>query len=143
MKAGIILKEGTNMKKKEVTIAGKPVTLAYCYATELAFYNLADIDINDFFVNFFSPNNEGDEQERKEKEYIKRKRIIFAIVAAAYAYSKSIDKNAEPDVNILMFNAKPNEITDAFSCVIELRNEWYKLPSDDKPENEDEDGKKN
>ena len=131
------------MKKKKVKIAGKQVWLAYCYATELAFYNLADIDINDFFVNFFSPNNEGDEQKRKEKEYIKRKRIMFAIVAAAYAYSKSIDKDAEPDENIVMFDAKPNEITDAFSCVIELRNEWYKLPSDDKPKKEDEDGEKN
>ena len=42
-----------------------------------------------------------------------------------------------------MFHAKPAEITDAFSCVIELRNEWYKLPSDDKPKKEDEDGEKN
>jgi hypothetical protein len=35
-----------------------------------------------------------------------------------------------------------SEITEAFSCVIELRNEWYKLPSDDKPK-KDEDGEKN
>ena len=36
-----------------------------------------------------------------------------------------------------------SEITEAFSCVIELRNEWYKLTSDDKPKKEDEEGEKN
>lgn len=131
------------MKKKKVKIAGKQVWLAYCYATELAFYDMTDTDINDFFKEFFSPNKEEDEEEKKKKESRKLKLILYAIFAAAFSYSESVEKDCEINHKTLMFHAKPAEITDAFACVIELRNEWYKLPSDDKPEKEDEDGKKN
>lgn len=130
------------MKKKKVKIAGKQVWLAYCYATELAFYDMTDTDINDFFKEFFSPNKEEDEDEKKKKESRKLKLILYAIFAAAFSYSESIEKDCEIGHKTLMFHAKPAEITDAFACVIELRNEWYKLPSDDKPK-KDEDGEKN
>lgn len=130
------------MKKKKVKIAGKQVWLAYCYATELAFYDMTDTDINDFFKEFFSPNKEEDEEEKKKKESHKLKLILYAIFAAAFSYSESVEKDCEIDHKTLMFHAKPAEITDAFACVIELRNEWYKLPSDDKPK-KDEDGEKN
>ena len=128
------------MKKKKVKIAGKQVWLAYCYATEIAFYDMTDTDINDFFKEFFSPNKE--EDEKKKKESRKLKLILYAIFAAAFSYSESVEKDCEIDHKTLMFHAKPAEITDAFACVIELRNEWYKLPSDDKPK-KDEDGEKN
>lgn len=131
------------MKKKKVKIAGKQVWLAYCYATELAFYDMTDTDINDFFKEFFSPNKEEDEEEKKKKESRKLKLILYAIFAAAFSYSESVEKDCEIDHKTLMFHAKPAEITDAFACVIELRNEWYKLPSDDKPKKEDEDSEKN
>jgi hypothetical protein len=130
------------MKKKKVKIAGKQVWLAYCYATELAFYDMTDTDINDFFKEFFSQNKEEDEEEKKKKESRKLKLILYAILAAAFSYSESVEKDCEIDHKTLMFHAKPSEITEAFSCVIELRNEWYKLPSDDKPK-KDEDGEKN
>jgi hypothetical protein len=130
------------MKKKKVKIAGKQVWLAYCYATELAFYDMTDTDINDFFKEFFSQNKEEDEEEKKKKESRKLKLILYAIFAAAFSYSESVEKDCEIDHKTLMFHAKPSEITEAFSCVIELRNEWYKLPSDDKPK-KDEDGEKN
>lgn len=131
------------MKKKKVKIAGKQVWLAYCYATELAFYDMTDTDINDFFKEFFSPNKEEDEEEKKKKESRKLKLILYAIFAAAFSYSESVERDCEIDHKTLMFHAKPAEITDAFACVIELRNEWYKLPSDDKPKKEDEDSEKN
>ena len=131
------------MKKKKVKIAGKQVWLAYCYATELAFYDMTDTDINDFFKEFFSQNKEMDEEKRKKKESRIRKLVLYAIFAAAFSYSESVEEECEIGHKALMFHAKPNEITDAFSCVIELRNEWYKLPSDDKPKKEDEDGEKN
>ena len=130
------------MNKKKVKIAGKQVWLAYCYATEIAFYDMTDTDINDFFKEFFSPNKEEDEEEKKKKESHKLKLILYAIFAAAFSYSESVEKDCEIDHKTLMFHAKPAEITDAFACVIELRNEWYKLPSDDKPK-KDEDGEKN
>ena len=131
------------MKKKKVKIAGKQVWLAYCYATELAFYDMTDTDINDFFKEFFSPNKEEDDEEKKKKESRKLKLILYAIFAAAFSYSESVERDCEIDHKTLMFHAKPAEITDAFACVIELRNEWYKLPSNDKPKKEDEDGEKN
>ena len=36
------------MIHEEITLAGKPVTLGYCYATEIAFKDLAGQDMTDF-----------------------------------------------------------------------------------------------
>ena len=38
------------MKKSNITIAGKTVTLGYCYATEIAYKDIAGGDINDFIL---------------------------------------------------------------------------------------------
>ena len=47
MAGGFLTKKGT-MKKKEITLAGKHVTVAYCYATEIAYKDLSGQDIADF-----------------------------------------------------------------------------------------------
>lgn len=117
------------MKKKVITICGKEVTLAYCYATEIAFHGYTGQDFTAFINESFtqkkvSPNN-----------------VMYAILAAVMAYYEH--NNEEPPIvdKDLMFNAEPAEIQAAFLAVTELYREWYKLPSGE-PEDKAEDQKK-
>ena len=121
------------MKKKKVKIAGKQVTLAYCYGTEIIFHDLTGKDINESFNQLSLPEKE----EEKEDEKDRRKLLLNVIFAAAFAYSESIEKDCEISHKTLMFQANPSELSEAFKCVAELRNDWYRLPSDDKPEKEE------
>ena len=134
MKVGIILKEGTNMKKKEVTIAGKPVMLAYCYATEIIFNDLTGEDINEYFKEVFG---EG-------KTPTNPKKLLYAILACAIAYAQGTTQtDGVLEDKMLMYEANPAELIEAFKVVVELHNEWYKLPSSEKPEKEEGEGEKN
>ena len=122
------------MKKKKVKIAGKQVWLAYCYATEIVFNDLTGEDINEYFKEVFG---EG-------KNPTNPKKILYAILACAIAYAQGTQTEDALDDKALMYEAKPSELIEAFKVVVELRNEWYKLPSSEKPEKEEKgNGKKN
>ena len=124
------------MKKKKVKIAGKQVTLAYCYATEIIFNDLTGEDINEYFKEVFLLG------EGKNKA--NPKKLLYAILACAIAYEQSTT-NTEGviDDKTLMYEAKPDELIEAFKVVVELHNDWYKIPSTEKPEKEEGEGKKN
>jgi hypothetical protein len=109
MPAGIL--NGT-MKKGNIQIAGKEVTVAWCYATEIAFMKYTGNDIN----NFDATNPE---------------HIVYMILAALMAYYQS--KNEEPPVKDenLMYEAKPQEIVDALKVIFDLRNQWYEVSDND------------
>lgn len=122
------------MKKKEVTIAGKTVSLAYCYATEIIFNDLTGEDINEFFKEVFL----------SEGKPANPKKILYAILACAIAYAEgTTTTEGVLEDKTLMYEAKPDELIGAFKVVVELHNEWYKLPSSEKPEEEEGEGEKN
>ena len=124
------------MKKKEVTIAGKPVTLAYCYATEIIFNDLTGEDINEYFKEVFF-SGEG-------KSKANPKKLLYAVLACAIAYAEgTTTTEGVLEDKTLMYEAKPDELIEAFKVVVELHNEWYKLPSSEKPEKEEGEGEKN
>lgn len=121
------------MKKKKVKIAGKQVWLAYCYATEIIFNDLTGEDINEFFNELFT-----------SKEKTNPKKLLYAILACAIAYAQGTQTEDALDDKALMYEAKPQELIEAFKVVVELHNDWYKLPSSEKPEKEEKgNGKKN
>lgn len=115
------------MKKKKVKIAGKQVWLAYCYATEIIFNDLTGEDINEYFKDVFG---EGTPPTNPKK-------LLYAILACAIAYAQGTQTEDALDDKTLMYEAKPSELIEAFKVVVELRNEWYKLPSTEKPEKEE------
>ena len=117
------------MKTKNVEIAGKSVTLAYCYATEIIYNDLTNEDINDFFKEVFAPA-EGKAQTNPKK-------LLYAILACAIAYSQGTTQtDGVLEDKTLMYEAKPSELIEAFKVVVELHNDWYTLPSTEKPEEE-------
>lgn len=124
------------MKKKKVKIAGKQVWLAYCFATEIVFNDLTGEDINKYFKEVFA--------SEKGQTKTNPKKLIYAILACAIAYAQGTQTEDALDDKALMYEAKPSELIEAFKVVVELRNEWYKLPSSEKPEKEEKgNGQKN
>lgn len=107
------------MKTKEITICGKQVMLAYCFATELVFKKFTGLEIEDF-----DPTD--------------RDHIIYMILSAIAAYYESQEKEEDRKAPIvdtdLIYQAKPKEIIAALQEITKLKAEWYEIPNGDKIE---------
>ena len=117
------------MIKKEITLCSKQVTLAYCYATEIAYKEMSDEDIFDYARAAVEAI-----QSQRDPDI---KRTIFAIIACMMAYYEDADKTPVKDIDI-MKQATPVEIGTAMLTILSMRSEFYHVPSgepEDKPQN--------
>jgi hypothetical protein len=118
------------MITKEITIGGKPVTLAYCYATEISYKLLSDEDINAFMQEV----NKCLTAEPQRMPDIRK--TIFLVLAATSAYYESRGEELPIDDKTLMYETKPEEMGTALGVVLGLRGQFYAVPSgepEDKP----------
>ena len=118
------------MITKEITIGGKPVTLAYCYATEISYKILSDEDINIFMTEVYECMN--DDVQRMPDI----RKTIFLILAAISAYYESRGEDLPIDDKTLMYDCKPEELGTALGVVLWLRGQFYAVPTgepEDKP----------
>ena len=76
------------MITKEITIAGKPVTLGYCYATEIAYKDLSGEDITTILQETLAAVN------AEPPRMPDTKRSIYLVLAAVMAYYQSNDDDA-------------------------------------------------
>jgi hypothetical protein len=109
------------MIHEEVTLAGKPVTLGYCYATEITFKDLAGQDITDFLTEALPLI-----QDNKMPDI---KKSIYAILSCMIAYYESIGKKSPVKDTDLMNEATPLEIGTALGTFLTLRAKFYHLPA--------------
>ena len=119
------------MITKEITIGGKPVTLAYCYATEISYKILSDEDINIFMTEVYECMN--DDIQRMPDI----RKTIFLILAAISAYYESRGEELPIDDKTLMYDCKPEELCTALGVVLGLRGQFYAVPTgepEDKPD---------
>lgn len=121
------------MKKSNITIAGKTVTLGYCYATEIAFKDLAGVDINEFIQEV---GKAIDEQKMPDI-----KKTIYLILSGVMAYYQSQNEDAPITDADLMNEATPMEIGTALGSIVTLRSQFYNIPSGE-PEEKKGKGKK-
>ena len=119
MAGGFLTKKGT-MKKKEITLAGKQVTVAYCYATELAYKDLSGQDIADFMGEV------GEAIAANKMPDVKKS--IFLLVAAIMSYYETKKEDAPISDAQIMTEATPLEMGAAIGAVLNLRSEFYALP---------------
>ena len=92
------------MKKKEITLAGKPVTLGYCYATEIAYKDMSGEDIADIIQETIACVN------AQPAQIPDTKRSIYLVMAAIVAYYESIKEETPiKDIDI-MSEATPLEL---------------------------------
>lgn len=119
------------MKTRQITIAGKTITIAYCYATEIAFKNFSGID----FVEF--------RKQTQTEGAASPQLVLYAILSAITAYDQGTGaKKQQMTDKDIMFSASPKELIDALTAVMELRNEWYQIPSGE-PEDKTAEGEDN
>ena len=118
------------MITKEITLCSKQVTLAYCYATEIAYKEMSDEDIFDYAQAAVEAI-----QSQRDPDI---KRTIFAIIACMMAYYEDKDKAPVKDSEI-MREATPVEIGTAMLTILSMRSEFYHVPSGE-PEDKPKDG---
>ena len=107
------------MITKEITICGRQVTLAYCYATEIAYKELSDEDIADYIKEAVACIQKETDPDVKH--------TIFAILSCIQAYYGDPDKAPVTDRDI-MRDATPSELGPAIFTIIGLRIDFYKVP---------------
>ena len=120
------------MITKEITLCGKQVVLAYCYATEIGYKTLSDEDIIDF----------GSEIAEKiqQQQMPDIKRTIFLILASMNSYYEFNNEEAPISDKDLMYKSDPKEVGVALCTILGLRGKFYHLPTDE-PRGEDNDKK--
>ena len=124
------------MITKKITLCNKQVTLAYCYATEIAYKDLADEDMLDYAKHAIDSI-----QAQRDPDI---KRTIFAIIACMMAYYEKPNKAPVKDRDI-MKEATPVELGTAILTILSMRSDFYHVPSgepEDKPK-DGEDAEKN
>ena len=109
------------MLTKEITIAGKQVTLGYCFATEIGFKTLADKDLTQF-IHEVAAGFAAKPKVEPDKET-----VIRAIIASAIAYYES--RGEEPTITDrdLMYEASVMELSEALGRIIEMFGEFYNI----------------
>ena len=113
------------MTSKEINICGKPVTICYCFATEICYKVLTDEDINDFVAEAINAIN--------KKRMPDTKRTLNFILAGLTAYYESLSKKKKAPVTdtMLLTEMTPDEMGTALGTLIGLRAEFYHVPSDE------------
>ena len=101
------------MKTKEITLCGKQVMVAYCFATEIAFKKFTGTNVDEFDAT--NPEH-----------------IIYIILSAIATYYQKEGTDAPVKDEALMYDVQPRELIDALNEVLKLRADWYQLPKGDK-----------
>lgn len=119
------------MIHEEITLAGKPVTLGYCYSTEIAYKELSGEDITDIIQETIAAVN------AKPARMPDAKRSIYLVLAAVMAYYQSKDEDAPIRDIDLMNDTTPLELGIALGTIITLWAKFYNIPKgepEDKPQ---------
>lgn len=110
------------MIHEEITLAGKPVTLGYCYATEIAYKDLSGEDIADIIQETIASIN------AQPARMPDTKRSIYLVLAAVIAYCQSKDEDAPIKDTDLMNETTPLELGTALGTIITLWAQFYNIP---------------
>ena len=84
------------------------MTIAYCYATEIAFKKYT----GEYIDKFDAQNPE---------------HILYIILASMFSYYQAKGEDCPVTDSDLMYNSKPQELVDALTEVFNLRLDWYKI----------------
>ena len=99
----------------------RTVTMGYCYATEIAFKDLAGQDIADFMTEALPLI-----QENKMPDV---KKTIYAILSCVMAYYESKGEDAPVKDSELINETSPMEVGKALGTVLSLRADFYAVPA--------------
>lgn len=99
----------------------RTVTMGYCYATEIAFKDLAGQDIADFMTEALPLI--------RENKMPDIKKTIYAVLSCMIAYYQSMDEEPPVKDTDLMNEATPLEIGTALGTFLTLQTKFYHIPT--------------
>lgn len=120
------------MIKKEITICGKKVNVAYCYATEIGYNTLADENVSSFI------NEVAIAYQNDMLDNINSRKVLNLIIAAITAYYEYEDEEPPLKDKELMYEASAKDISLAVAAIIGMYTEFYKLPSSEATDEKEE-----
>ena len=118
---------------KQIKMNGQDVNIIYCLATETGYEQIAGKAASDMFNPIITYNEDGKVEKTELPPAMNEDYVTLGYAAIVAAYTK--EKQQPPfTIDYLMYEATPAEITELIAAVVELRNEWYKVPELVKPE---------
>lgn len=121
------------MKTKEITLCGKQVTLAYCFATEISFKLLAEQECTDFMREIILALQESKMPDTRKS--------IYLIMSAMTAYYESHGEKNPVEDRELVFHSSPEDVGLAIGTIAGLYIDFYKIPVGEPKEKEPADEK--
>jgi hypothetical protein len=109
------------MITKEITLCGKQVTVAYNYATEIAYKNMSDEDIFDYVNQTIEAIQQG-----KDPDAEKSMKFIYS---AMISYSEKQKQEVPIEMEELMNDITPTEFATAILTIIDMRSDFYHVPA--------------
>ena len=129
--------------EKTITLCGKEVKMIYCAATENGYEDLSNKSIG-VFVPEFGKDEEGNDIIVKQAEAHIGDFVMLAIAGIIAYYAKN-NQGVPVKTEEIIYESRPAERNELITAIVELRNEWYKVPSvvkpDMKPDNRGEKSK--
>ena len=128
------------MTEKKITICGQEVRICYCAATENGFEQITGKPIS-IFVPMFGKDEEGKTIIKEPANAMTGDWMFLGVAGIIAAYSRD---NQEPpvDTDKVLFDATPEDVSNLITAIVELRNQWYKVPEvvpkDEQPADEEE-----
>ena len=112
---------------KKITLCGKQIEMIYCAATENNFEEISGKSIQ-VFVPTYGKDKDGNDiiiapAEAKIGDYMM---LAVAGIMAAYA---QMDKESPVSAKDILFSINGKERNEMITSIIELRNQWYDIPT--------------
>ena len=106
--------------------------MIYCAATENGYEDLSNKSIG-VFVPEFGKDKEGNDIITKQAEAHIGDFVMLAIAGIIAYYAKN-KQDVPVKTEEIIYESRPAERNELVTAIIELRNEWYKVPSVVKPD---------
>ena len=111
-----------NIEYISIKIAGKDVTLAYCFGSEVSYKLLTDEEIYPFINEAIVAIND------KPPHMPDLRKTIFLIIACAMTYYESKGQKSPIEDKDLIYHASPDDIGRAIGTIAGLYIDFYKIP---------------
>lgn len=114
--------------ERTITICGKEVRMRYCAATESGYEKMAHQSSAVFAATIKKFKEDGTPEIIEPPKAIGSDFLQLAIAGIVAAYAKE-DQESPITSDEILYEASPDDILLLTTTIIELRKEWYNIPS--------------